>query len=86
MNILLTGASGFIGHHILQELERQEHQVVACCRSAKKLFFKSKSTSVLQKDFTLMTNPTDWLPYLDTIDVVINCVGIISETSKVSAH
>ena len=30
MNILLTGAGGFIGQHILRELLAQEHQLTVC--------------------------------------------------------
>lgn len=80
MNILLTGASGFIGHHILHALEQQNHKVVACCRTPEKLFFKSESTRILQLNFPDMIDDTDWLPHLKNIDTVINCVGIIAET------
>ncbi len=80
MKILLTGASGFIGHHILQVLEKQNYEVIACCRSPEKLFFKSESTRILQINFPNMTDQTDWLLHLRNIDVVINCVGIIAET------
>lgn len=82
MNILLTGASGFIGHHILQTLEQQNHKVIACCRSPEKLFFKSENTHILQLNFVDMTDQTDWLPHLQNIDAVINCVGIIAETKR----
>ena len=82
MNILLTGASGFIGRHILQELERQNHQVIACCRKPKKLFFKSENTTILQLDYTNMLSEKDWLPHVENIDAVINCVGIISESGS----
>jgi len=80
MNILLTGASGFIGHHVLQALEQNNHRVIACCRSPEKLFFKSESTRILQLNFADMTDNTDWSPHLQNIDAVINCVGIIVET------
>jgi uncharacterized protein YbjT (DUF2867 family) len=80
MNILLTGASGFVGHHILQALEQQNHKVIACCRNPEKLFFKSESTRILQLNFPDMIDDTDWLPHLRNIDAVINCVGIIAET------
>ncbi len=80
MNILLTGASGFIGHHILQALEQQNHKVTACCRHPEKLIFKSKSTRILQLNFSDMTNTSDWRPHLQNIDAVINCVGIIVES------
>ncbi len=80
MNILLTGASGFIGHHILQTLEQQNHQVIACCRQPEKLIFKSKNTQILQLNYADMANLSDWLPHLKNIDAIINCVGIIIES------
>ena len=82
MNILLTGASGFIGHHILHALEQQNHHVTACCRRPEKLVFKSESTRILQLDYADMMKETDWLPHLQNIDVVINCVGIIVESKQ----
>ncbi|WP_031432997.1 NAD(P)H-binding protein [Methylomarinum vadi] len=80
MNILLTGASGFIGRHILAELERGGHRVIACCRHPDRLYFKSENTTALMLDFTDLTEVYAWLPHLTDIDVVINCVGIIGET------
>ncbi|MCK5190013.1 MAG: SDR family NAD(P)-dependent oxidoreductase [Methylococcales bacterium] len=82
MNILLTGASGFIGHHILNALEQQNYNVTACCRRPEKLVFKSESTRILQLDYADMMTETDWLPHLQNIDVVINCVGIIVESKQ----
>lgn len=82
MNILLTGASGFIGRHILQTLEQFNYKIHACYRKPEKLFFTSKNTTLLQLDFADMITTKDWLPYLQNIDVVINCVGIITESKK----
>ena len=82
MNILLTGATGFIGHHILHALEQQNHHVTACCRSPEKLVFRSENTRTLQLDYADMMKEIDWLPYLKNIDVVINCVGIIVEAKQ----
>jgi uncharacterized protein YbjT (DUF2867 family) len=67
MNILLTGASGFIGRNLAAALVAAGHQV----RSA------SRRNGV---DFAHMTSPADWLPHLEGVDAVINCVGIIGET------
>ncbi len=69
MNILLTGASGFIGRHITETLHTAGHQVNGLSRSN-------------GCDFNQMTTKEAWLPYLKDIDIVINCVGIIFETSK----
>lgn len=82
MNILLTGAGGFIGRHILAALERSQHRVIACCRRPDRLYFNSDDTTVLALDFTEMIEASDWLPHLSEIDAIINCVGIIAETPK----
>jgi len=66
MNILLTGASGFIGQHITETLCAADHKVNQITRSN-------------GYDFNQMTKKQAWLPLLKDIDVVINCVGIIAE-------
>ena len=83
MNILLTGASGFIGHHILHGLEQQNHNVIACCRNSEKLIFASKNTRILQLNYANTTAETDWLPHLQNIDAVINCVGCVDNSCYV---
>jgi uncharacterized protein YbjT (DUF2867 family) len=67
MNILLTGASGFIGMHISKALNSSGHKVKEVTRGN-------------GYDFNKMTTKESWLPLLQDIDIVINCVGIISET------
>jgi uncharacterized protein YbjT (DUF2867 family) len=67
MKILLTGASGFIGGHILRALQAAGHEVVPITRHH-------------GVDFTQMLTPEAWLPHLNGVDVVINSVGIIAET------
>ena len=79
MNILLTGSTGFIGSHILGELIRLDYHVTACVREP-----ASPSLNVRYEviDFVRATDVKDWLPLLDNIDVVINSVGIISESKS----
>lgn len=66
MNILLAGASGFIGRNILVALGAAGHRVKPVSRSH-------------GIDFRDMQAPADWLPHLEGIDAVINGVGIIGE-------
>ena len=68
MSILLTGASGFLGRNIATRLRAAGHQVRPVCRSQ-------------GVDFARMLEPVDWLPLLAGVDAVINCVGIIGETT-----
>jgi uncharacterized protein YbjT (DUF2867 family) len=69
MNILLTGASGFIGRNLTQALTAAGHRVKPASRSQ-------------GIDFCRMLIPLDWLPQLEGIDAVINSVGIIAESGS----
>ncbi|MDR2195016.1 MAG: NAD(P)H-binding protein [Gallionellaceae bacterium] len=68
MNILLTGASGFIGRNIAAALVRAGHQVRLVSRRH-------------GVDVNRMLAPADWLTHLDGVDAVVNSIGIIGETS-----
>ncbi|MGZ4970654.1 MAG: SDR family oxidoreductase [Methylobacter sp.] len=80
MNILLTGATGFIGQHLLRGLLAENHQVIVCCRRPEPLLRQFPALKTLALDFEAATDINDWLPHLRHIDVVINAVGIIKET------
>ncbi len=82
MNVLLTGANGFIGRHLLAALERDRHRVIACSRHPERLSAASPNTIIRKLDFAALTEPSAWLPLLAEIDAVINCVGIIGETAN----
>lgn len=76
MNILITGASGFAGAGITKKLIEQGHKVVAAVRDTRyteKLFPHAK---VVACDFVQDTTVEVWLPRLEHIDIIINCVGI----------
>ncbi len=69
MNILLTGASGFIGRNIVAALSADGHTVTPISRSQ-------------GINFCQMQAPADWLPHLAGIDAIINSVGIIGESAS----
>lgn len=66
MRVLLTGATGFVGRNISAALTAAGHEVRPVSRRH-------------GIDFAHMLQPAQWLPILDGIDAVINCVGIIGE-------
>jgi uncharacterized protein YbjT (DUF2867 family) len=69
MNVLLTGASGFIGRNLAAALIDAGHQVKPVSRGH-------------GIDFCRMRTPADWLPQLEAVDAVINSVGIIGESGS----
>ncbi len=82
MNILLTGASGFIGRHLLGALLNSGHHVIACARHPARLRLQSTAIHYLPLDFTRACTVENWLPHLQHVDIVINAVGIIQESGK----
>ncbi|KPJ93454.1 MAG: hypothetical protein AMJ53_07210 [Gammaproteobacteria bacterium SG8_11] len=79
MNILITGANGFIGRHLLKTCLAHGHQVTACVRDTAKLQRHFPEVQVIQCDFSKDQKISDWLPRLNNIDVVINAVGIFQQ-------
>ncbi len=82
MNILLTGATGYIGQSVIRELLPRGHHILACCRHPERLSLTSPQTQLISIDYRQMLEPESWYEYLKAVDVVINCVGIIIETPQ----
>jgi uncharacterized protein YbjT (DUF2867 family)/uncharacterized membrane protein YphA (DoxX/SURF4 family) len=79
MNILLTGAGGFIGQQLLRELLAQGHQLTVCSSRQLALLERYPSLEYCPVDYAQAQSVTDWLPYVQNMDAVINAVGIIDE-------
>lgn len=73
MNVLLTGASGFIGSHLARALRAAEYVVIEARRGV------DGGTASVRADFTRDLSVREWLPKLAGIDAVINAVGIVRQ-------
>ena len=80
MNILLTGASGFIGSHLLRALTLDGHQIRACVRNPAQAAKSFSGPRYIACDFSQDTDAEAWLDRLKGVDIIINAVGIIRET------
>jgi uncharacterized protein YbjT (DUF2867 family) len=69
MNVLLTGASGFLGRHIAAALADVGHRVLPVSRRH-------------GVDAGQMRTPQDWRALLDGVDAVVNAIGIIGQTRR----
>ncbi len=74
MRVLLTGASGFIGHAIAQALRERGHAVVRALRRP-----QEGASDAVQVDFAGVPTREWWAPRLAGIDAVVNAVGILRE-------
>jgi len=51
MNILVTGANGLLGHHVVPELLKRNHSVKIIVRSKKNIYFDLSKIDVLEGNF-----------------------------------
>lgn len=79
MNVLVTGAGGFLGRHLVRALLAAGHDVVGCGRDANAFARHFPSVRFIVTDFAVDRDLGVWVPRLANIDVVINAVGIFRE-------
>lgn len=75
MNILVCGANGFIGRHVVQALHAAGHHVVRGVSRA-------TQPGDVAIDMTRDTQASAWLPRLDNIDAVVNAVGVLRNSAR----
>ncbi|MBW8897050.1 MAG: SDR family oxidoreductase [Massilia sp.] len=81
MRILLTGASGFIGQHLLHALLAEGHDVVCAVRHPERrgALPDHPRLTTIQADFANDTDKSVWLARLSGVEAVVNTVGIFRE-------
>jgi len=52
MKILVTGANGLLGHHVVMQLLEKQHDVTIIVRSRKKIYFDLAKVAVVDGNFT----------------------------------
>lgn len=82
MNILVLGATGFIGSHVTNALVEARHQVICGVRDVKKAKKKFPKCKIIKIDFNRDTNIGVWKNRLEKVDIIINCIGIFSHPNK----
>ncbi len=75
MKILICGASGFVGRHLAQTLQRAGHTIIRAVRTP-------QQASDIAVNFCTDTDASVWLPRLHDIDVVINTVGVLRDSKE----
>lgn len=72
--ILITGAEGFIGTHLVSELNSSEYSLICLTRE-----------SLAESDGSAISGQTDWSNYLTDVDVVIHLANA-AHTNNISTE
>lgn len=75
MKILVCGATGFVGRHLTNDLRTVGHTIVRGIR-------KPTQANDIGVDFCKDTSKEAWLPKLADVEVVINAVGVLRESTN----
>lgn len=86
MHILLLGAGGFIGRHILSELLASGHRVRAVARDVARLRDAEPGAEWVAIDLARATDPKDWHTHLSGIDCVVNAAGVLRGPEMAAVH
>ncbi len=81
MKFLVTGANGFIASVIVEQLLEAGHQLVLASRRGLTGFPVNQVTAI-PMDFNQCLDPDEWKDYLQGVDGVINCAGILRESTS----
>jgi uncharacterized protein YbjT (DUF2867 family) len=86
MRILLLGAGGFLGRHVLADLLAHGHDVVAVVRRLQGLNSAFPSARFMEMDLAAATYAGGWAPFLDGIDIVVNVAGLLRGRGMEAIH
>lgn len=75
MRVLLTGATGFVGSHIIEDLVSNNHTVVATVRKSSNL--KWIKDYPVQFEYCSLNDKEQLAKILSTVDVVVHCAGVV---------
>ena len=81
MNILVTGANGFIGEALILNLLQTSHRTIACVRQSVKPTLNCEYRFIDKLD-----SSTDWHEVLSNVDVVIHCAAKASITKNEASN
>jgi UDP-glucose 4-epimerase len=80
MRILVTGASGFVGRALVEDLAAQGHRVRAAMRQPADIFSRAVEVVAVSD----LARPLEWRPLLSDINAVVHLAGIAHITSGIA--
>jgi uncharacterized protein YbjT (DUF2867 family) len=76
---MVTGATGLIGSAVTARLISAGHNVFGVARNVKEAARRWPGAQWRTCDIARMTQSGLWVSYLDGVDVVVNCAGVLQD-------
>lgn len=86
MRIMVLGAGGFIGRHILAELLLSGHNLVGIVRDSTEIAASFPRVEFIQMDLARATDEQHWQHYLCEVDCIVNVAGILRGPQMAAIH
>lgn len=86
MRVLLLGAGGFIGRHILVDLLAAGHDVIGVVRYIGSLAEAFPEASFVRIDLARALQPSDWSSHVASVDVIVNAAGLLRGPDMDAVH
>ncbi|MEJ2122418.1 MAG: NAD(P)H-binding protein [Alphaproteobacteria bacterium] len=84
MRVFVTGASGFIGAHLVAALIEAGHDVTGCARDLARARRQCPAADWIHADFNRDVTLEIWTGRFAGIDAVINCAGLLQGSARQS--
>jgi uncharacterized protein YbjT (DUF2867 family) len=86
MRIMVLGAGGFIGRHILSALTAAGHEIVAVVRDVDHLDMAFPHVHFLPIDLSRATSEALWRSHLDGVSCIVNAAGVLRGPHMDAVH
>lgn len=86
MQVLLLGAGGFIGRHVLSELLAHDFDVVATVRRVDGIVQAFPTVRFVAMDLAQAVDSASWDKMLSGVDVIVNVAGILQGDAMQAIH
>jgi uncharacterized protein YbjT (DUF2867 family) len=86
MRILLLGAGGFIGRHVLADMLEAGHEVTAVVRRVDRVADAFPQVRFVAMDLVHALSESDWTPHLSGIDAIVNAAGLLRGKDMDAVH